>query len=94
MKNLVYNALLAEAEAEKAEAIAVLHTYMHHSVGIGEHPQIIDEAKKYLTKLADAEDRLQTLRFFLTSKASLKINNGVFKFQCSANCIRRQLVCN
>ena len=44
--------------------IAVLHTYMHHSVGIGEHPQIIDEAKKYLTKLADAEDRLQTLRFF------------------------------
>ena len=68
MRNLVYNALLAEAEAEKAEAIAVLHTYMHNSVGIGEHPQIIDEAKKYLTKLADAEDRLETLRFFFNEQ--------------------------
>jgi hypothetical protein len=72
MRNLVYNALLAEAEAEKAVAIAVLHTYMHHAVGIGEHPQIIDEAKKYLTKLADAEDRLQTLRFFFNEQGQLK----------------------
>lgn len=72
MRNLVYSALLAQAEAEKAEAIAVLHTYLHHSVGIGEHPQIIDEAKKYLTKLADAEDRLQTLRFFFNEQGQFK----------------------
>jgi hypothetical protein len=45
---------------------------MHHAVGIGEHPQIIEEAKKYLSKLADAEDRLQTLRFFFNEQGQFK----------------------
>jgi hypothetical protein len=56
MTNLFYNALLKEAESKKAEALAVLHTYMNNSVGIGEHPQMVEEATKYLDQLASAND--------------------------------------
>ena len=72
MTNLFYNALLKEAEAKKAEALAVLHTYMHKSVGIGEHPQMVEEATKFLDQLASAEDRIETLKQFFTEKGEIQ----------------------
>jgi hypothetical protein len=72
MTNLFYNALLKEAEAKKAEALAVLHTYMHKSVGIGEHPQMVEEATKFLDQLASAEDRIGTLKQFFTEEGEIK----------------------
>jgi hypothetical protein len=72
MTNLIYNALLKKAEAEKAEALAVLSTYLKHAVGIGEHPQIIEEADKYLDRLAGAEDKIQTLERFFTPAGDLQ----------------------
>jgi hypothetical protein len=71
MTNLFYNALLKEAEAKKAEALAVLYTYMHKSVGIGEHPQMVEEATKFLDQLAAAEDRIATLRSVFTPEGNL-----------------------
>ena len=71
MTNLIYNALIKKAEAEKAEALAVLSTYMKNSVGIGEHPQIIEEADKYLEKLAAAEDKIETLQKFFDTSGDL-----------------------
>jgi Tat protein secretion system quality control protein TatD with DNase activity len=71
MTNLIYNALLKKAEAEKAEAIAILSTYMKSSVGIGEHPQIIEEADKYLEKLAAADDKIGTLQQFFDKNGDL-----------------------
>lgn len=71
MKNLIFNALLKKAEAEKAEALAVLSTYFNHSVGIGEHPQIVEEADKYLEKLAAAQDKIETLKKYFNESGEL-----------------------
>jgi hypothetical protein len=60
--NLIYRALEARALADIATAEATLQTYLTASVGIGEHPQIVEEAEKQLELLAAAEDRLETLR--------------------------------
>jgi hypothetical protein len=72
MKNLIYISLMREAQAKKAEAVAILHTYMNKSVGIGEHPQIIEEAVKYLDQLAAAQDRIETLQNFFDENGEFK----------------------
>jgi hypothetical protein len=72
MTNLFYNALLKEAESKKAEALAVLHTYMNKSVGIGEHPQMVEEATKYLDQLASANDRIENLLNHFTEDGQIK----------------------
>lgn len=68
MTNLIYNALLRKAESEKAEALAVISTYLNNSVGIGEHPQIIEEADKYLEMLAAADDKIGTLKEYFNDR--------------------------
>ncbi len=58
----IYEALLARCEADRIEAIATLDVYMSNPVGIGEHPQIVEEAMKQLDKLATAEGKIIELR--------------------------------
>ena len=60
----MYNALLAQCEAEKAEAMFTIDNYMVNSVGIGEHPQQVEEAMKALEKLAAATDKISNLKEF------------------------------
>ena len=38
--------------------------YLENSVGIGEHPQHIDEVDKLISKITDAEEKLKTLKEF------------------------------
>jgi hypothetical protein len=59
---LLYNALKAKSEAQKAEALATLDVYFTNAVGIGEHPQIVEEMGKQLEVLANAEDCLSSLK--------------------------------
>jgi hypothetical protein len=59
--NLKIQALRAKYQAQKLEALATLEVYMKSAVGIGEHPQIIEEMDKQVRSLADAEDCLETL---------------------------------
>jgi len=61
MSTLKYDALIKRYEAEIAEAKAILEVYFGASVGIGEHPQIIDEMDTLVEKLANAEDKLHAL---------------------------------
>tara|TARA_B100000029_G_C17518535_1_gene938974 strand:- start:320 stop:544 length:225 start_codon:yes stop_codon:yes gene_type:complete len=61
LRNSLHKALWAKYEAEKAEAEATLEVYFTNSVGIGEHPQIVEEMSKQLEKLANAQDCLQSL---------------------------------
>ena len=49
-QELMYNALLTQCEAEKAEALFTINNYIENSVGIGEHPQQVEEAMKGLEK--------------------------------------------
>ena len=55
------DALRARDVAERLEAIATLEIYTKSAVGIGEHPQIIDEMDKLLRKVADMNGYLETL---------------------------------
>ena len=58
----MYKALLTQCEAEKAEAIFTIDNYMTNSVGIGEHPQQVEEAMKALDKLSAATDKISNLK--------------------------------
>ena len=57
-------ALRARFEADIAEADATINIYLNSSVGIGEHPQHIDEVNKLLGKIAEAKDKLEVLEDF------------------------------
>tara|TARA_R100001591_G_scaffold2625_2_gene6602 strand:+ start:2338 stop:2541 length:204 start_codon:yes stop_codon:yes gene_type:complete len=52
-----YNAQISEAEA-------IIKIYMEKPVGIGEHPQHLDEIDKLMDKIAQAEEKLKTLQMF------------------------------
>ena len=54
-------ALARKYEAEIAEAKATIEIYLDNSVGIGEHPQHIEEMDKLLTKISNAQENLDTL---------------------------------
>ncbi len=60
----MYESLIKKYESEIAEAEATLMVYMENPVGIGEHPQHIEEMNKFIEKLANASDKLQTLQMF------------------------------
>jgi len=61
MSSLKVEALHARYEAQKKEALAILAVYFENSVGIGEHPQIIDEMDKLVRKVGEANDLIATL---------------------------------
>ena len=64
MKNVLLDALRKRYEAQIAEADATIKIYFENSVGIGEHPQHIDEVDKLIEKIATAEEKLQVLKEF------------------------------
>lgn len=62
-QNFIYLALQKKYEAQVAEAKATLEIYFNHSVGIGEHPQMMEEMDKCVEQLAAANDKLANLEF-------------------------------
>jgi|TARA_R110000744_G_scaffold33_1_gene153 hypothetical protein len=54
-------ALKKRYEAQIAEAKVTLKIYLTNSVGIGEHPQHLEEVDKLLSKIAEAEDKLKVI---------------------------------
>ncbi len=61
IQSLLFKALRNRFEAERDEASATLEIYFSNPVGIGEHAQLVDEMAKQIEKLANAEDKLNTL---------------------------------
>ena len=57
-------ALKKRYEAQIAESIATINIYMKSSVGIGEHPQHLDEVDKLVEKIATAEEKIKVLQQF------------------------------
>jgi CO dehydrogenase nickel-insertion accessory protein CooC1 len=68
MRTAILNALEAKYEAQIAEADATINIYLNNSVGIGEHPQHIEEVDKQLQKISDAQEKLDTLEMFRERK--------------------------
>jgi len=66
MANLKIQALKAKYTAQKMEALATIEIYLTNAVGIGEHPQIIEEMDKLVSQLGEADDKIETLnRYFV-----------------------------
>jgi CO dehydrogenase nickel-insertion accessory protein CooC1 len=60
----IIEALEKKYEAEIAAADATIKIYLTQSVGIGEHPQHIEEVDKLLQKIVDAQEKLNELQSF------------------------------
>ena len=71
MRMAILNALRARYEAEIAEADATVNIYLSNSVGIGEHPQHIDEVNKLVDKIAQAKEKLDVLDEFEPEKGDV-----------------------
>ena len=64
MRQALLDALEARYEAEVAGAHAIIKIFLENPVGIGEHPQHLDELDKQFGKIAEAEDKLKALESF------------------------------
>ncbi len=64
MRRAMLDALEKKYEAEIAAADATIHIYLNNSVGIGEHPQHLDEIDKQLSKIVEAEEKQNALQAF------------------------------
>ena len=64
LKDVILQALEDKYNAQISEAEATLKIYFTNSVGIGEHPQHVEECDKLINKIADAEEKLQVLKEF------------------------------
>ena len=56
--------LLNKKRKKKSEADATIKIYLENSVGIGEHPQHIDEVDKLIEKIANAQEKLKELQHY------------------------------
>ena len=70
MRRAIIDALRSKYEAEIAEADAIANIYLENSVGIGEHPQHIDEVNKQVEKIANAKEKLEVLDEFEPEKGT------------------------
>ena len=57
----ILDALIDRYNAQISEAKATLEIYLKKSVGIGEHPQHIDEVDKLIAKIATAKENLMVI---------------------------------
>ena len=71
MRRAILNALRTRYEAEIAEADASANIYLDNSVGIGEHPQHIEEVNKLIDKIAQAKEKLDVLDEFEPAKGDV-----------------------
>jgi len=58
-------ALEKRYEGDIAAATANIEVYQSNPVGIGEHPDVVAAMDMEVTKLADAEDKLETVKNLL-----------------------------
>ena len=71
MRRAILDALRLKYEAEIAEADATANIYLDNSVGIGEHPQHIDEVNKQIERIANAKEKLAVLDEFEPERSVL-----------------------
>ena len=64
MRSAILKALEDRYNAQISEADATIKIYLDNSVGIGEHPQHINEIDKLLQKIVDAQEKLKELEAF------------------------------
>ena len=64
LSKAILQALEDKYQAQISEADATIKIYLEKPVGIGEHPQHIEEIDKLLQKIVDAQEKLKELQVF------------------------------
>tara|TARA_R100000657_G_C4628702_1_gene77187 strand:+ start:330 stop:536 length:207 start_codon:yes stop_codon:yes gene_type:complete len=64
LRSALLQALEDRYNAQISESDATIQIYLEKSVGIGEHPQHLDEIDKLIEKISTAEEKLQILQQF------------------------------
>lgn len=55
-------ALILKLEGEIAIAKANIEVYKSNAAGIGEHPDIVEAIETQVAKIAEADDKIETIR--------------------------------
>ena len=63
---MLYNALQSKFQSEINTAEAIIEIYFNNSVGIGEHPQHLNEMEKLIDVISLNEDRLDILKKYFS----------------------------
>ena len=71
LKRSMISALRTKYEAEIEMSDTTINIYLSNSVGIGEHPQHLEEIDKLLDKIAQAKEKIEVLNDFEPSKQEL-----------------------
>ena len=64
LRQAILQALEDKYNAQISESDATIKIYLEKSVGIGEHPQHIEEIDKLLQKIVDAQEKIKELQAF------------------------------
>ena len=64
LKEVLVNALISRYEAQIAEHSANIAVFLENGVGVAEHPGTIETIDAEVAKLAEAEDKLSTVKQF------------------------------
>ena len=64
IRSLIIDALEKKYESDISKADATIKVYLENPVGIGEHPQIVDEVDKQLSSICKAKEKLDELKNF------------------------------
>ena len=68
MSNILLSALSKKLIGDIAIAKANIQVYQNQSVGIGEHPEIVQAIELEVAKMAEAQDKLDTVNVLLNEK--------------------------
>lgn len=68
ISNALYLALESKYQSEINSSKATLLIYFNNSVGIGEHPQHLEEMDKLVENITSNNDKLETLRNYFGKK--------------------------
>ena len=64
IRSLILDALEKKYESDISKADASIKVYLENPVGIGEHPQIVDEVDKQISLICKAKEKLEELKNF------------------------------
>ena len=64
IRSVILQALEDRYNADISSAEATIKIYLEKPVGIGEHPQHLDEIDKLVDKIAQAEEKIKILKEF------------------------------
>ena len=68
---LLLDAVASAAKAKELKALANLNVYMTSPVGIGEHPDVVEECAKLVSEITEARATMQTIQELLNESGEL-----------------------